>query len=247
MKPLIGKIALVTGASSGIGRAIAQRLASDGALVIVNYNQNVDSAREVIDMIKAQGGQALSLQADVSNVSQIQTLFKNIIDRFGRIDIVVNNAGIAGQIQPIAEVTEENFDTVFALNAKGALFVLKEAARHLSKQGRIINISSSTAQFPTAGLAVYAASKTVLKVFTEVLAKEVGERGITVNSVLPGPTVPGMFEQAPADFKQQAAALSPFNRLGKAEDVADVVAFLASDQARWITGQHILANGGATI
>jgi 3-oxoacyl-[acyl-carrier protein] reductase len=247
MKPLTGKVGIVTGASRGIGRAIAERLGTDGASVVVNYSQNKESADEVVKNIQALGGQAIAVQANVSKIDEIRNLFQQALQQFGQIDILVNNTGIAGKPEPIAEVTEENFDTVFAVNVKGVLFALQEAARHLTAGGRIINISSSTTLFPTAGLAVYTASKAMPKVFTEIMAKEVGDRGITVNSVVPGPTIPGMFEWAPPDFRAQAAALSPFNRLGTPGDIADVVAFLASDQSRWITGQHILVNGGATI
>jgi 3-oxoacyl-[acyl-carrier protein] reductase len=247
MEPLIGQVAIVTGASRGIGRAIAERLAQDGATVVINYNQSQASADEAIAQIQSHGGQAIAVQADVSKVDDIRNLFQQALNEFGHIDILVNNTGIAAKPQPIAEVTEENFDAVFAVNVKGVLFALQEAARYLTEGGRIINISSSTTLFPTAGLAVYTASKAVPKVFTEIMAKEVGDRGITVNSVIPGPTIPGMFEWAPPEFRAQAATLSPFKRLGTPEDIADVVAFLASDQARWITGQHILVNGGATI
>jgi 3-oxoacyl-[acyl-carrier protein] reductase len=247
MKSLSGKVAIVTGASRGIGQAIAVHLAQAGATVVINYSQNQDAAAQVVQQIQAQGGQAIAIRADMGKIDEIRSLFQTTIERYGHIDILVNNAGIAGKPEAIAEVTEENFDTVFAINVKGVLFALQEAAKHLSNNGRIINISSSTTEFPTAGLAVYTASKAVPKVLTEILAKEVGDRGITVNSVVPGPTIPGMFEWAPADFREQAAALSRFNRLGNPEDIADVVGFLASDAARWITGQHILVNGGATI
>lgn len=247
MKPLTGKVAIVTGASRGIGRAIAERLGKDGATVVVNYNQSQASADEVVAEIQSFDGQAIAVQADVSKVDEIQQLFQQTIDRFGHIDILVNNTGITGKAQPIAEITEENFDAVFAVNVKGCLFALQAAAQHLTDGGRIINISSSTTLFPTANLAVYTASKAVPKIFTEIMAKEVGDRGITVNSVLPGPTIPGMFEWAPSEFREHAASLSSFNRLGTPDDIADVVAFLASDRARWITGQHILVNGGATI
>lgn len=247
MARLLSKVAIVTGASRGIGRAIAERLGKDGAIVVVNYNQGKDQADEVVQHIQAAGGQAIALQADMSQIPAIRQLFQQTLSQFEHIDILVNNSGVSGKPESIADITEENFDQVFAVNVKGVLFALQEAARHLSPGGRIINLSSSTTLFPAAGLAVYTASKAVPKVFTEILAKEVGDRQITVNSVVPGPTIPGMFERAPQAFKEQAASLSPFNRLGKSEDIADVVAFLASDEARWITGQHILVNGGATI
>jgi len=136
---------------------------------------------------------------------------------------------------------------VFSVNVKGVLFALQQAAKNLQDNGRIINISSTTTVYPSPGLAIYAASKNAIKMFTEILAQEIGNRGITVNTVLPGPTSPGMFDNMPQEVQEEAANSSPFKRLGRGEDIADVVAFLASDDARWITAQHITANGGAKI
>jgi len=246
MKPLTNKVAIVTGASRSIGRAIAERLAQDGATVAINYRSGADEAKEVIESIKSQGGQAIAIQADVSQVSDIRRLFQTVIDQLGQLDILVNNAGIA-RAALVAEVTEEDYEAVFGINVRGVLFCLQEAARQMSDNGRIVNVSSSASVFPSPGVAVYAASKAAEKLFTEVLAKELGGRGITVNSVLPGPTSPGMFDSVSPENKQAAAMSSPFGRLGQPEDIADVVAFLVSEEARWITGQHILANGGATI
>lgn len=243
---LEGKVALVTGSSQGIGRAIAERLAQDGATVAINYRSGADQAQEVISSIKSQGGVAIAIQADVSQVSDIRRLFQTVIDKLRQLDILVNNAGIA-RAALVTEVTEEDYEAVFGINVRGVLFCLQEAARQMSDNGRIVNVSSSTSVFPSPGLAVYAASKAAEKLFTEVLAKELGGRGITVNSILPGPTSPGMFDSVSPEHKQAAAKSSPFGRLGRAEDIADVVAFLVSEEARWITGQHILTNGGATI
>jgi len=146
----------------------------------------------------------------------------------------------------VADVTEEEFDAVFRLNVRGVLFALQEAARHIKSGGRIVNISSSVSIYPSTGSAVYAASKAAEKMFTQVLAKEIGARGITGNSVMPGPTVPGMTENAPPEMQKVMAGSSPFGRLGHAADIADVVAFVVSEEARWLTGQHILVNGGAS-
>lgn len=246
MKPLTSKVAIVTGSSSGIGRGIAERLGKDGATTIVNYAHSSDKAQEVVKQIEQYGSEAIALQADMGKVSDIRRLFKEVSDRYGEIDILINNAGIAVQ-STVSEVTEEDYASVFAINVRGVLFALQEATKHIKEGGRIVNVSSSTTVYPSPGLAVYAASKAAEKIFTEVLAREIGDRNVTVNSVMPGPTIPGMFAGIDPETQQQAAALSPFNRLGKPQDIADVVAFLVSEEARWITGQHILVNGGATM
>lgn len=246
MAALNEKVAIVTGASRGIGAAIAHRLAQDGATVVINYARSAEQAKELVLAIEANGGKALALQADMSQVTDIRHLFQEAIAQLGHLDILVNNAGIANAA-PVADVTEEQFDTVFAVNVRGVLFALQEAARHMNDGGRIINVSSSTTLYPAAGLAVYVSSKVAVKAFTEVLALELGGRGITVNSVVPGPTSPGMFDKRPIEEQQVAATSSPFNRIGTAEDIADVVAFLANEESRWVTGQHIVANGGARI
>ncbi|RAM50107.1 MAG: 3-ketoacyl-ACP reductase [Hapalosiphonaceae cyanobacterium JJU2] len=241
---LEGKVAIITGSSRGIGQAIAQRLAQDGATVVINYRHSAEEAKNLVSTIEKNGGKALALQADISQVSDIRRLFQQTCDRFGGLDILVNNAGI-GSIAPIAEVTEADLDTVFNVNVRGVLFALQEAARRINDGGRIVNVSSSTTIYPAAGLAVYIASKAAVKSFTDVLALELGERGITVNSVVPGPTTPGMFDKRPIEEQKVVAASSPLGRIGHAEDIADIVAFLVSEESRWITGQHILANGGA--
>lgn len=246
MKPLADKVAIVTGSSSGIGRGIAERLGKDGATIIVNYARSSDKAQEVVKQIEQYGSEAFAIQADMGEVSDIRRLFKEVSDCCGEIDILVNNAGIAVQ-STISEVTEEDYESVFAVNVRGVLFALQEATKYINKGGRIVNISSSTTVYPSSGLAVYAASKAAEKIFTEVLAQEIGDRNITVNSIMPGPTIPGMFADVNPETRQQAASLSPFNRLGKPQDIADVVAFLVSEEARWITGQHILVNGGASM
>ena len=246
MGTLQGKVALVTGSSRGIGRAIAERLARDGAAVAINYAGNQSEAEAVVRGIEAGGGRAVAIQADLSRVAEIGRLFAELDRQLGRLDILVNNAGI-GALKPLAEVDEETFDRVFTLNAKAVLFACQEAAKRLGQGGRIVNLSSSTTYFPLANTTIYAASKAVPKMYTEVLAKELGPKGITVNSVAPGPTAPGMFANAPREIQEGAAQSSPFGRIGHPEDIAGVVSFLAGEDAGWITGQHILANGGATI
>jgi 3-oxoacyl-[acyl-carrier protein] reductase len=247
MADLTGQVAIVTGASRGIGRGIAERLGRDGAYVVVNYSGSEQDADEVVDAICDAGGKSVSIQADLSNVDDIQTLFAKTVDYFGKLDILVNNAGVAGSIGPIENVTLEDYERIFNLNVRGVLFSLQEAAKRMRNGGRVINISSTSTLYPSAGMAVYAASKAAVKLLTQVMAQEVGHRDITVNTVTPGPTVPGMFGRLPPEYQQQAAASSPFNRVGTPQDIADVVAFLVSEEARWISGQDICANGGAKI
>jgi 3-oxoacyl-[acyl-carrier protein] reductase len=243
---LSGKVAIVTGSSRGIGRGIAERLGRDGASVVVNYSGSEEDANEVVDAIVAAGGKGVAIQASLSKLADIRRLFAETIQHFGQLDILVNNAGIAS-MGAIAEVTEEEYSKVFDINVRGVLFALQEASRSMKNDGRIINVSSSTTLYPNARTGVYAASKAAVKLLTQVLAKEVGDRHITVNTVTPGPVSPGMFDNAPPKMQQQAAESSPFNRIGTPQDIADVVAFLVIEEARWLTGQEICANGGATI
>lgn len=246
MKSLTGKVAIITGSSKGIGRGIAERLAHDGAAVAINYAHDDEKAQDVVTTIKQNGGKAIAIQGDISKITDIESLFKSTIEQLGKVDILVNNAGV-GRTGTIAEVTEEDYEAVFSINVKGVLFALQQAAKKIQDNGRIINVSSTTTVYPSPGLAIYAASKNAIKMFTEILAQEIGDRGVTVNTILPGPTIPGMFDNMPQEVHKQAANSSPFNRIGRTEDIADVVAFLASDDARWITAQHIIANGGAKI
>ena len=246
MAALTGKVAIVTGASRGIGRSIAERLAQDGAKVIVHYGGSETEAKELVEAITSAGGEAHVQHADIMLVEDIRDLFAEVVDRFGQIDIIVSNAGIA-KTDAIADVSEADYEEVFAINVRGTLFTLQEAARRISDKGRIVIVSSTVSLFPQPGMAIYAASKAAVKMFTEVLAQEVGDRGITVNSILPGPTSPGMFDNMPPSAHEAAAVSSPFGRIGQAKDIADVVSFLVSEEARWITGQHIVANGGAKM
>jgi len=241
---LDGKVALVTGSSRGIGRAIASRLSSDGASVVVNYAGSAEKAQEVVATIENKGGQAIAVQGDVGKLADIDRLFDQTIERFGQLDILVNNAGISFY-KLIAEVTEEDFDTIFATNVKGTFFACQKATKSMSDGGRIINFSSTltAVMLPTYG--AYVATKGAIEQITRVLAKELGDRAITVNVVSPGPTDTELFgagktEEQKNSFGQMAA----LGRLGTVQDIADVVAFLASDDARWITGQNIRVNGG---
>lgn len=242
------KVALVTGAATGIGRAIAIRLAKDGIAVAVNYVGNPKQANEVVSEIRAAGGTAEGFQADVGVVAGIVKLFRDVMVDFGGIDIVVANAGIAKMGIPIVDVTEEDFDRLNAVNYKGTYFVLQQAARHVRDGGRIIQISSSSSLYPAAGLGIYAPSKAAGKVLTEILAQELGARQISVNSVFPGPTkTPLMEKEASKEELERIAQNMNLGRMGEPEDIAGVIAFLAGPEGAWINGQQIIANGGGRI
>lgn len=238
---LFNKIALVTGAERGIGKAIAKRLASEGAEVYVNYLEDRRSAQQVVSDIEAAGGMAHARQADLSEEDQIRKLFEGI----ERLDFLVNNAG-TGSMGALESITAEDIDRVFSVNVRGTALCARAALARMGRGGRIINISSSTTRYPIAGMSVYTASKAAIKAFTEVWAKELGHLGINVNSVLPGPTVPGMTELASEEVRNAMAAASPYGRLGDADEIADVVCFLCAPQSRWISGQHICVNGAAS-
>ena len=247
MSTLADKTAIVTGASQGIGLAIAERIARDGANVVVVFKPGSEAdAEKVVAQITQNGGRAIAAHADITNLDQVRQAFQKCVEHFGKPDILVNNAGIS-LLKSILETTEEDFDQLFNVNAKGTLFCLKSAAEFMNDNGRIVNIASSTTMFPFEGAYVYAGSKAAIKMFTEVGALEFGKRGITVNTVMPGMTESPMTARLPDDVKKQSAATSPFNRLGKPEDIADAVAFLVSNDGRWITGQHILVNGGGKV
>ncbi|MEO0411983.1 MAG: glucose 1-dehydrogenase [Pseudomonadota bacterium] len=245
-KRLIGKGAIVTGGSGGIGAAIAEKLAAEGADVIVHYGSSADAAEAAVERIKAAGGKASAMQGDVRSVEALTAFLGDASAKLDSYDILINNAGVA-TAAPIKDVVEKQFDKVFSINVKAVLFAMKHAAYHMADNGRIVNIASSVTEFNNAGLGIYAASKHAVRGLTDVAAKELGERGITVNDLMPGPVEPGMFETAPKEHRDFAINSSPFKRLGTPQDVADACAFLASDDSRWITGQHILCNGGALI
>jgi 3-oxoacyl-[acyl-carrier protein] reductase len=238
----MSRIAIVTGASRGIGRAIAERLAKGGARVAINYVKDEAAARAVVAAIEQGGGKAMAIQADVSVRADITRLFDETEKLFGRPDVVVASAGTS-VFAPHAMVTEADFDRVFGLNTRGAFFVLQEAARRVNDGGRIVSISTggTTAAFPAAGL--YAGSKAATERFVAALSAELGPRKITVNTVSPGLTrTDGLVMPEPAIAAM--VAQTPLGRLGEPADVADVVAFLASEEARWITGQNVRVSGG---
>ena len=248
---LEGKVALVTGGSRGIGRAVAVRLGREGGLVAVHYGSNAKAAQETVAEIEAAGGQAFALQADIGSVAAIRQLFAvldaELVRRTGeaRFDILVNNAGVA-QPAAIADTTEELFDHHFNVNVKGAFFVDQQAVSRLRDGGRIIHVGSGVTRLAFPGYAAYAPTKGAIEVLNLLLAQELGPRGITVNSVAPGPVDTDMnagWLKAP-DAQRATAESAALRRVSEADDIADVAAFLASNDSRWVTGQRIEASGG---
>lgn len=244
MKTLTGKIILVTGASRGIGAAIAHRLAAEGATVVVNFAGNKAAADNTVAAIKALGAEAMAVQADVSQSDEVKRMFDTVIAQYGRIDVLINNAGIL-LYKLIKDTTDEDFDRQFAINVKGTFNTMREAATRLADNGTIINFSSSTTRLLLPTYGPYVATKGAVEQMTRVFAKEVGARGINVNVVSPGPTNTELFLNGKTqEALERLASLSAFNRIGEPEDIAKVVAFLVSDDAKWISGQNIGANGG---
>jgi 3-oxoacyl-[acyl-carrier protein] reductase len=240
----IVKTAIVTGASRGIGRAVAERLARDGFSVVVNYAGNAAKASEVVAGIKAAGGNAIAVQADVANAADVERLFQEARDAFGRIDVVVNSAGIMLML-PIAEGDLESFDKVITTNLRGTFVVLGQAARHVSEGGRIIAFSTSVIakSFPAYG--PYIASKAGVEGLVHVLANELRGRNITVNAVAPGPVATELFLNGKTPEQiDNLSKLPPLERLGQPEDIAHVVSFLAGPEGGWINSQVLRANGG---
>jgi 3-oxoacyl-[acyl-carrier protein] reductase len=241
---LAGKTALVTGAATGIGKAIAGALAAAGARVVVNHPHTPEPAAAVVADIAAAGGVALAIAADISSRAEYQAMVQRLLGEYGRWDMLVNNAAVA-VTKPFPQISEEEFDRSFAVNVKGVFHGLQLAWDHLADKGRIITISSSTTALMLPGYAVYDATKGAVEQFTHILAKEFGPRGITVNAVSPGATETETYRLGKSEqFLASLEAMSAFGRLGRPADIAAVVAFLASDGAGWVTAQNIRVNGG---
>ena len=237
---LEGKSALITGGSRGIGRAIAERLATGGAAVVINYARNKERAQEVVSGIVAKGGKALAVQADVSKPTQVRRLFSEAEKVVGPLDIVVANAGVHIS-KPLIESTEADYDFIFDSNTKGVFFTLQEAGRRVRAGGRIIVISTGGTKMHFANMSLYLGSKGAIEQFARSLALELGPRNVAVNVLSPGFTDTDML---PEQYREYGASLSPFHRIGTPQEVADVSAFLASDASRWVTGENIQAGGG---
>jgi 3-oxoacyl-[acyl-carrier protein] reductase len=240
------KVVLITGASKGIGRGIAQRFADEGVKLVLNYSSDAQSATETLKAIQEKGIDCVMLKADVSSPAAITELFDKAIQQYGKIDVVIANAGIELVHKSVLESTEADFDKVFNLNVKGTFFVMKNAARCLPDGGKLIVISSTMSIHPEFGAAIYASSKAASKLFVEVLAKELGPRQISVNTIMPGIIDnAGVIKDYPAEAKKTVIEGSPFRRLGTVEDVANVVVFLASKEGAYIHGHHLSVNGGS--
>ncbi|MCF6116382.1 SDR family oxidoreductase [Mesorhizobium muleiense] len=244
MTQLENKIAIVTGASRGIGAAIAARLATEGFTVVINYSGDAAPAEELARKIEAKGGSALTAKADVSDAKAVSRMFDAAETAFGRVDVLVNNAGVLKTI-PLAETSDEEFDRHFAINAKGTFNTLREAAKRLKDGGRIVNFSSTTLALNMPGYAIYNGTKAAVEAFTHVFAKELRGRNITVNAVAPGPIATDLFLNGKSDeLVAQFAKMPPLERLGQPNDIANVVAFLVGPDAGWVNGQILRANGG---
>lgn len=238
------KVALITGASRGIGAAIATRLAADGFAVVINYARGADAAEALAQAISAQGGVALTAGADVADPQAVARLFDATETAFGGVDVVVNNAGIL-ELSRIAEADDAHFDRHIAINLKGTFNVLREAARRLRDGGRIMNVSTSVVGLKLEGYGVYAATKAAVETLTGILAKELRGRSITVNAIAPGPTATDLFLNGKSDaLVAQLAKMAPLERLGTPQDIAASVAFLAGPDGGWVNGQTLRVNGG---
>ncbi|UJH92809.1 SDR family oxidoreductase [Antarcticibacterium sp. 1MA-6-2] len=244
MTDLKNKTVLVTGSSQGLGKKIAQEFSGKGANVIINYNSNRNKAEQLVQEINSRGGSAISVLADVSQKDQVEELVARSIQEFGKIDIVINNAGIM-TTKLLKDFSEEEFDRHFAINVRSVFLVMKIVSERMENYGRIINISSSTTRMMMPTYSIYSATKAAVEQMTRVFAKEIGAKGITVNSVLPGPLITELFlEGKSRELIERIAGLAVLNRIGEVDDIIPLVLFLAGKESQWITGQNIGINGG---
>ncbi|MFQ6291964.1 SDR family oxidoreductase [Yersinia enterocolitica] len=244
MTNTIQQVAIVTGASRGIGAAIAERLAQEGYTVLINYSRADDEAEALVRKIQQAGGNALSAKGDISDPAAVAQLFTKAETAFGGVDVLVNNAGIMS-LSTVADSDDEHFDRQIAINLKGSFNGMREAARRLRNGGRIVNFSTSVVGLKLEKYAVYAATKAAVETMTAILAKELRGRDITVNAVAPGPTATDLFLNGKsAELIEKMAKMAPLERLGTPEDIAAAVAFLVGKDGGWINGQVLRANGG---
>lgn len=240
------KTVIVTGAATGIGRATAEYFGVSGSNVVLNYftDDQEEPTKTAIKTIEENGGKAVAIQADVSKVDQLEAMFKEAVSIFGSIDILINNA-VMPVLKPIAEVTESEFDAMFNVNVKSVFFAQQLCSKMMNEGGRIINLSSHTTFlfFPNYGL--YDGTKGAVEQISRVFSKEIGHKNITVNTVSPGATETAEFATRPKELKDRVAAMSSMQRIARVEEVVNVIAFLASEEASWVTGQNIKVNGGA--
>lgn len=246
MARLKNKVAVVTGASKGIGAAIAKNLAAEGAAVVVNYASSKSGADKVVAEIAAKGGKAVAVQGDVAKAGDVERLFAETKKAFGRVDVLVNNAGVY-EFAPLADVTEKQFRRLFDTNVLGLILATQEAAKYLGEGGAVINIGSVVSRLTPPGTVVYSGTKGAVDAVTQVLAKELAPRKIRVNSINPGPVATEGFRAgglAGSDFEKGAVAQTPLGRIGEPEDIAPIATYLASDESGWMTGETLLAAGG---
>ncbi|WP_313619744.1 SDR family oxidoreductase [Achromobacter sp.] len=238
------RVALVTGGSRGIGAAIARRLAHDGFAVGINYAASAAEAEALADEIRQAGGRALAVRADVSRTADVRAMFDAVHTEFGRIDVLVNNAGIL-QMQTLADTSDELYEKTFDINTRGTFNTLREAAARLADGGSIVNVSSTTVALNLPGYSVYIASKAAVESLTQVFAKELRGRQIRVNAVAPGPVATELFFKGKSpELTEHYAKMPPLERLGQPEDISSIVSFLAGPDSGWVNGQILRANGG---
>ncbi|MFM0649643.1 SDR family oxidoreductase [Paraburkholderia bryophila] len=238
------RVAIVTGASRGIGAAVAQRLANDGFAIVVNYASSSTEADALVAKLSAEGAKAIAVKADVSNPDDVRRLFESTEQQLGKVDLLVNNAGVFKPM-PLADTSDAVYEQTFDINVRGTFNTLREAAKRMNDGGRIVNFSSTVLALNLPGYAIYTATKAAVEAFTQIFAKELRGRHITVNAVAPGPVATALFFEGKSDEQIQTyAKMPPLERLGEPDDIAGVVSFLAGPDAGWVNGQTLRANGG---